>query len=283
MVRPYYNYDKLERKSSPPPVPGGRMTPVVRKLIWANIAVFVAQLLLGRGFTAGFALSEQGPLLATVLRLFTYMFLHSTGMILHIVTNMFALYMLGPEVERGMGRLHFTIMYLLSGVLGGLGWLMLSDGGLCVGASGAIMGLVVSFAVLYPRERLALIFLPMFPIKAWILVLGFALLELMMFTANPGSTIAHAVHLAGGVAGCFYTLAVFRPNILHTRALADKLRGAGRSGCGRSRGAGEGPTISEAELDRILDKISRQGMSALSPSERRALERASERRRGRGR
>lgn len=253
----------------------GGMTAVVKRILIANIAVFLLQLFLGGSFTRLFGLSHGGGFLFTALRLFSYMFLHSPTLLFHLLANMFALYLLGPEVERGMGGRHFFIMYLLSGFLGGLGWLLLSAGGLCVGASGAIMGMVASFAALYPRRRLALIFLPMFPIKAWILALGFGLVELLLYLARPESTIAHTVHLAGGVAGCSYTLAVFRPKLLRSGWIADKLRG--RRG-GARQGGGGGPFIPPAELDRILDKISRAGMSSLTRRERKLLEDASRRR-----
>lgn len=275
MVRPYYNYERLEEKQPSPPALHGGMTPVVKRLLIANVAVFLLQIFLGRYFTNLFALSHGGGLLLTAVRLFTYMFLHSTGLMLHLAANMFALYLLGPEVERGMGGRHFFIMYMISGVLGGLGWLLLSDGGLCVGASGAIMGMVASFAALYPKQRLVLIFLPMFPVKAWVLALGFGVLELILYLANPGSTIAHGVHLAGGVAGCSYTIAVFRPNLFHTDRIARALRGKSAS---RTGDEPAGPTISTADLDRILDKISKDGMNSLSARERRLLEQASKRR-----
>ncbi len=272
MVRPYYNYDRL-RNSKPRMSDtqiGGRMTPVVKLLLFSNIVVYILQLSLGMGFTRSFGLSQQGGVVVTAMRLFTYMFLHSPDHLFHIFTNMLGLYLLGPDVERGMGSRQFFTMYLISGVLGGAGWLLLGGGGLCIGASGAIMGVVASFAALYPRRHLVLIFFPFFPIKAWILVLAFAGLELLMYLSRPGSTIAHTVHLSGGIAGCFYTLAVFRPNLLHTRWLAAKLRPKSKSAAGPAS-----PTMTPSELDSILDKISRDGISSLTAHERKLLENAS--------
>lgn len=276
-VRPYYQYEKKQPQPPRRPLSGG-ITPVVKRILVANVIIFAIQLLLGDYFTLMFGLSHGGGLLLTAFRLFSYMFLHSPTLLLHLLTNMLALYLLGPEVERGMGGRHFLIMYLLSGFLGGLGWLLLSDGGLCVGASGAIMGMVASFAALYPRRRLVLILLPMFPIKAWILALGFGVLELLLYLARPGSTIAHTVHLAGGVAGCFYTLAVFRPGIFSGDWISKTLRA--RRGP-RPRATGDGPPMEVRELDRILDKISREGMGSLTRRERKLLEDASKRRNAR--
>lgn len=278
MVRPYYNYEKPD---NPRPARrarrvGGRMTPVVRTLLIANIAVYVLQMIVGPRFTLQFGLSQAGGFATTLMQLMTYMFLHSPQHLFHIFTNMLGLYLLGPDVERGMGGGQFLTMYLISGFLGGVGWLLLGGGGLCIGASGAIMGVVASFAALYPKRHLVLIFFPFFPIKAWILVLGFAGLELLMYLSRPGSTIAHTVHLSGGIAGCFYTLAVFRPNILKTEWISRKLRPSTKTAGKRPK-----PTMTPAELDGILDKISRDGLGSLSAHERKLLENASKQHRSR--
>ncbi len=278
MVRPYYNYEKPS--SSGTSVRGkrigGRLTRVVKILLIANISVYLLQLILGPRFTLQFGLSQGGGFITTLMRLFTYMFLHSPQHLFHIFTNMLGLYLLGSEVERGMGSRQFLTMYLISGFLGGVGWLLLGGGGLCIGASGAIMGVVASFAALYPKRHLVLIFFPFFPIKAWILVLAFAGLELLMYLSRPGSTIAHAVHLSGGIAGCFYTLAVFRPDIMKTGWLSRKLRSKSKPGGTRSK-----TTMTPAELDGILDKISRDGLSSLTAHERKLLENASKQHRSR--
>lgn len=271
MVRPYYNYDYLKRRRAVRPSLHGGMTPVVRTLLIVNIIVFVLQVVFGNTFTMLFGLSNTAIAQGFIWQIFTYMFLHSTGYFLHLVANMLGLYLLGPEVERGMGSRHFLIMYFISGILGGVGWLALSGGGICIGASGAIMGMVASFAALYPRRRLAFILLPMYPVKAWIIALIFGGLELFLYLSRPDSSIAHTVHLAGGVAGCFYTLAVFRPQVLHAKWLAKWLRhhpGTGRKPPGPRE-------MTPAELDRILDKISKHGMSALNKRERDMLESAS--------
>ena len=99
----------------------------------------------------------------------TYIFLH--GGFLHLLFNMFTLYFLGPETERTMGSKHFLAMYLLSGILGGLGWIWLSPHpqALCVGASGYIFGVLAAFATLYPRRRLTMLIFFVFPVTlmAW--------------------------------------------------------------------------------------------------------------------
>lgn len=277
MVRPYYNYERVGPKS-PPPLPlRRRMTPVVRNLMIVNVVVFLLQLILGNGFTILFGLTPNAWSNGMYWQLLTYMFLHSPGFLLHLLTNMLALYLLGPEVERGMGGKHFLVMYLISGILGGAGWLLLNAGGLCIGASGAVMGMLASFAALYPKQRLAFIFLPMFSFKAWQVVVFFGGLELLAYLFRPDSSIAHTVHLAGGVAGCFYTLAVFKPQLLHTKWLADKLRG----GRGAGTSGQDSKSMTPRELDAILDKISRDGMSSLTKHERNLLDRASEKRKSR--
>jgi membrane associated rhomboid family serine protease len=268
MHRPYYNWD-YDRPTQPPPVPGTRLTPAVRGLLWTTIGMFVFQLLADRlsqgGFSRAFGLSLPGLSSGRLWQLFTYMFLHDGRWWMHVAFNMMALSFLGPEVERRTGTRHFLVLYFLSGILGGLGWILLIPHGLCIGASGAVMGVVGSFAALFPNRRLMLIFFPFVTFKAWVLTLGILGIELLMLLGRPDSRIAHSVHLAGAVAGAVYVLTVFRRDLLQKLFRSRSSRPARRHPSG----------LRAEELDAILDKISREGMGALTRREREALERAS--------
>lgn len=192
-----------------------------------------------------------------IWQLVTYQFLHKDFG--HILFNMLALFFIGPEVERGVGTHRFFTLYLMSGILGGLGWSLISPPWhSCVGASGAIFGVLGAFAVLYPYRELYV--WGILPVKAWLLVVILGAYELLHVLGGPGGAVANAAHFGGGIAGTIYTLVVGRPDIMR------KIR--------RNLVPKEKPPISRAEIDRILDKAAQHGMHSLTPAERAALKRA---------
>ena len=235
-----------------------QMTFGVQMLIFANIAAYVIEYLFH------FPLSRFGALQANwwehlaVWQLITYQFIHQGFW--HLLANMMGLYFLGPETERALGTNRFFALYFLSGVLGGLGWSLLSPYGSCVGASGAIFGVLGAYAALYPNRELILIFLPFVPIKAWLFVLLLGAYEFMHTLEGPGGHVANAAHLSGGIVGYIFATIVGRPDLLHK--LKEKFRPR------------EKPPVSRAEIDRILDKAAQQGMHSLTSHERDQLKRA---------
>ena len=248
-----------------------QLPPVCAWLIKINVAVFLAFWLLG--LNGGlFALSLDGVRHGFFWQPFTYMFLH--GSFTHLLFNMLTLYFLGPETERAMGSKHFLAMYLLSGLLGGLGWLWLSPQpyALCVGASGAIFGVLAAFATLYPRRQLTLLIFFIFPVTmlAWQLVAGLALIEFVL-AGNQASGIAHTAHLAGAFAGFLYIDQLFESTLL--RRLWARARDYIAQRPHAPRAAP--PPPDQAEVDRILDKITSQGIQSLTKAERQTLHRAS--------
>jgi membrane associated rhomboid family serine protease len=235
------------------------MTFGVQMLLFANIAAYVIEHILG------FPLSYFGALRAdwwatfSVWQLITYQFIHQGFW--HLFSNMMGLYFLGPETERSLGTNRFFALYFLSGILGGLGWSLLSKYGSCVGASGAVFGILGAYAALYPNRELILIFLPFVPIKAWLFVLLLGAYEFMhTLSIGSGGHIANAAHLGGGIAGYIYALVIAHPDALHK--IKEKFR------------AKEKSPISRAEIDRILDKASQQGLHSLTNRERDLLKRA---------
>jgi len=249
------------------------LPPVCAWLIKANVAVFLFIWLFRPGSLYGMlALSLDGLRHGFLWQPFTYMFLH--GGFTHLLFNMFTLYFLGPETERAMGSKHFLAMYLLSGLLGGLGWIWLSPQphALCVGASGAIYGVLAAFATLYPRRRLTLLIFFIFPVTlmAWQLVAGLALVEFVL-ARDQASSIAHTAHLAGAFAGFLYIDQLFENTTL--RRLWARVRDYVAQRPPTARPAP--PPPDQAEVDRILDKISAQGIQSLTKAERQILHRAS--------
>ncbi len=250
------------------------LPPATFWLLFSLVAVYLLQVFNAyithlpiEGF---FGLSVSGVMRGYVWQFLTYQFLH--GGTVHIVVNGLMFYFLGAEVERAMGRRHFLTLYFLSGILGGLGWVLLTYPyeGVCVGASAAIFGLLSAFAVLYPQREVTLLIMFVFPVtlKAWVLAVGLGLIQLL-FTISPGGGgVAYSAHLAGALAGLIYTIAVFRPE------LAGSLLGRSKSAFAahaQSRNARRAEADRE-EMDRLLDKITHSGIHTLTPAERKRLE-----------
>jgi membrane associated rhomboid family serine protease len=188
-----------------------RMTPVVKKLLIANVAVFVASFLgqaLGlnalfrqlmltpRDVTSGFAIWQLG----------TYMFLHAGFW--HILFNMFGLWMFGGELERTWGSRRFLNYYLLTGIGAGLTIVLLGPSSPIptVGASGAIYGILLAYGVLWPNR---IILVPIFffffvPIPAKYLVMILGGIAFLSTLSGPGDFISHSGHLGGMLWGFAY-------------------------------------------------------------------------------
>lgn len=181
--------------------------PVVKNLLIINGLVFLAQISLR---PQGIMLEEWGALwnLDTgnfrVWQLVTHMFMH--GGFMHLLFNMFGLWMFGAVLEQTWGPKRFLQFYLLSGLFAGLAHLLLTSGiGYAVGASGAIMGVFAGFAYLYPNTPLFIMFIPI-PIKAKWAIPGLMAIDVFgQIAQQPGDNIAHWAHLGGALAGFVIT------------------------------------------------------------------------------
>jgi membrane associated rhomboid family serine protease len=197
------------------------LPPVTRNLLIANVLVFALQLLLQDETTAAltkwFALWPVGHDIAIDLgngniagvgfrpwQLITYGFLH--GSVMHILLNMYALYMFGGLIERVMGQRRFIIYYftcLVAAALAQLAIMYAFEPNRVfptVGASGAIFGLLGAFAMLFPREKLMMIPIPI-GIPAWLFVTLYGLAELFFGVTGTLAGVAHFAHLGGLFAG----------------------------------------------------------------------------------
>ncbi len=188
---------------------------IVGLLLAINVAVYGLELLLGLGGLANaFALwpmGVEGSRLAHPgyngphfwpWQLVSYGFLHGGN--LHLMVNMFALWMFGSQIERLWGTLHFTFYYFFCLVGAGVVQLVVSTmdaagGGAVyptVGASGAVFGLLLAFGMMFPNVKLLLLFFPV-PIKAKYFVVLYGLLELTLGVTGTQSGVAHFAHLGG--------------------------------------------------------------------------------------
>ena len=259
------------------------MTPAVRVLLIVTLAGFAVQLIgdysAGGVFTKVFGLSLAGLMKGQVWQVVTYMFLHAG--FLHILSNMLGLFFFGPEVERTIGTRRFALLYLGCGVLGGLGWLLISGtrGGGCIGASGSVFGVLGAFAAIAPHRPVTLLLLLVIPvtIAARTLAIGLGLFTLVSLVMSDGN-IAHAAHLAGGIVGYLYGLRVARrgPGVgFRSPQWMDRVQARMRRHPLRVLTSDERPPPTEDEVDEVLDKVSRTGFQSLSRHEREILERAS--------
>jgi membrane associated rhomboid family serine protease len=200
------------------------VTPGIKLLLIANFAVFIFEVLLFRfsGPTAyGELLNWFGLVPARVLLLyiwqpFTYLFLHDVGSIWHILTNMFMLWMFGRELELVWGKSRFLRYYFLTGVGAGLinvivkifpalfGFGIPKSAYIpTIGASGAIFGILIACAILFPDRRVYVIPFPV-AISMRTVVIAMTVLTFLGTFGLGGDRVSHLCHLGGLVVGYVY-------------------------------------------------------------------------------
>jgi membrane associated rhomboid family serine protease len=177
------------------------LPPATRALLLANVGVFLLQLLVGPVLLEWFALWPPGTQFQP-WQLLTYSFLHDGFM--HIFFNMFALFMFGTPLERYWGSGRFLVFYfvcVLAAALTQLTVALLANSqSPTLGASGGIFGLLLAFAVYFPRQRIMLLFPPI-PLPAWAFVTLYGLLELFLGVTGNQAGVAHFAHLGGMLGG----------------------------------------------------------------------------------
>ena len=187
-----------------------KLTAATRAIILVNILVYVLEKVAPVPMEVHLALWP----LATPERLFrpwqlvTYAFLHDPGYIWHIIFNMFALYMFGPLLEQFWGARRFIAYYFVCLIAAGAAQLAVDSathtGEPTIGASGAIFGILLAFAMLFPRAKLLLYFV--IPMPAWLFVSGYAVLELFFGVTGREAGIGHFAHLGGMLGGALMML-----------------------------------------------------------------------------
>jgi membrane associated rhomboid family serine protease len=188
------------------------LPPITRGLIIANIAVFLLEYLVGDRMIELFALWPSGSLFHP-WQLVTYAFLHSPTNLMHLVFNMFALYMFGGAMEmywRGQGAATFYVLYYFVSVLAGAGTelLVLSQTNTVepiIGASGGVFGVLLAYGWFFPRNRVLVLPIPV-PIPAWLLVTLYGGLELWLGVTGRQDSVAHFAHLGGMLGGAVMIL-----------------------------------------------------------------------------
>jgi membrane associated rhomboid family serine protease len=254
---------------------GGRLTPMVRLLLMANVAVYVVQLFAPPWLDYTLGLVPVRVARGALWQLVTYMFLH--GGLWHLLFNMLILWVFGGEVETRVGSRHFARLYLASGLGGGLLAMAIGQGVNVpvVGASGALFGVLLAFAVFFPNRPVTLLLFFVLPVTmpAWALVVVFGGISLLTVMQYGGSQLGHLAHLGGILAGWLY---LRWPGLLKAAGIQAGRRGVERRLRAFDVADRERRALQE-EVDGLLDKISRKGMMGLTGSERRRLYEASER------
>ncbi len=192
------------------------LTPIVKMLLLANVMVFVLQQIMPEPLLIHSALWPLRMSDAAagrtpgfhIWQLVSYAFLH--GSLTHLALNLFALWMFGGGVERYWGSLTFAVYYIVCVIGAAFTQLMMAlpwfDQGISyptIGASGGVFGILLAFGMLFPEQRLLLLFPPI-PIKARWLVFGYALFELWMGLTGGLVRVAHFAHLGGMLFGLLF-------------------------------------------------------------------------------
>jgi membrane associated rhomboid family serine protease len=234
-----------------------RMAPVTVSLAVACVVAYILEVLfLGgeRGIDlSGWALSRQALSEGRWWTLLTHLFLHAN--LLHLSVNVLGLWFIGPEVENMLGRVKYLLLYLFSGVAGGLlQTAFAAPSAELIGASGAVCGVMLSFTTAYPEMPLRALLFFVLPVslKAKTLGRGIVVVSLLCAVLRIFPQIGHLAHLGGALAGAFLTW-WWLPSAPRTPRPADEV--------GRT-----------AQTDELLSRVVEEGIESLSREERRQLE-----------
>lgn len=283
--------------------------PVIKNLLIINAAVFFIQMLANNLLLGGkplwyilnlwFALNPLAEgFNFQIWQLITYQFMH--GGFSHIFFNMLMLWMFGMEIENYWGSKKFLIYYLLCGVVAGLfqlfiNPLLVDTPAVTIGASGAVYGVLIAFALMFPDRYIFLYFLV--PIKAKYLI-GFLIVLEFMLVDSAQSNVAHLAHLGGALAGFLFIMfdksidiplkrmlnisSVYRSGSQFQNpfsGFSDKLKrrreDIEEANYYDINSRDDTDEITQAEIDAILDKISESGYQNLTEREKRILFEAS--------
>jgi membrane associated rhomboid family serine protease len=256
------------------------LTKWVGRLIAANIVVFV----LTMSSDELFVLLTLYPSAALVRpwTVVTYMFVH--GGTMHLLFNMIGLVFFGPRLESRLGSKSFLALYFLSGLGGAaLSFVFARDTGV-VGASGAVYGILMGFAMFWPHERMIIFPIPV-PLEARVVVAGYVALSIVQGVGGAASGIAHFAHLGGALFAFLYLRWAAWHLGAAKRDFQQKLRpeASPRGVVGdqvaleRWRGISVASMheLNRGEVERLLAKAERDGPGSLSQSERDFLDRMS--------
>lgn len=253
----------------------GHLTPWVKRLIVANVLVFLVQQFALPGLAYSF---DFWPVqaLQRPWTFVTYMFLHAGWW--HLAFNMLTLYFFGPKVEAQLEGRRFITLYFVSGITGAVLYSFTSHNPM-VGASGAIFGVQLAYATYWPHDRIYI--WGVLPVEARLMVVLTTIYSVYAGMGTSGGGIAHFAHLGGYVGAFLYLRWIdFRSPLrsyqrkLDTatygkRAWSEGLVGENQELARWERIPREGlHRMNVEEIDRVLEKARSQGTRSLTPDER---------------
>lgn len=186
---------------------------LVPTIIALNIAVFILWNILGnthselmvKNFLVSWTAIEDGRIWTLITSAFSHIAL------LHILVNMYVLYMFGSVLEEILGLRSFLLFYLTAGIVGSLShsvasaWLLQQPDLPALGASGAVSGIILLFSFMFPTQKIFLFgFIPLPALGAALLFVGLDIWGLIAQTGGHGLPIGHGAHLGGAVIGVLY-------------------------------------------------------------------------------
>jgi len=266
--RDYYRPDYEEQTDRPQlqfRLP--QLTPVVKRLLVLNVGIFLLCVIvrpLGDFIYKWFSVdSTLAWRYLQFWRLIGYQFLHDPSNPWHLIFNMIGLYFLGPTLERFWHGKKFLVFYLVCGLVGGVFYLLLTTFGITargvlVGASGAILGMLAACAILFPQFVVFVFFFPV-PIRIAAVVLTFIyVVSIFTGAVNAGGDAAHLAGMAFG-AGYVYLWPRWKNRyriVSDTDDWEKKFKAYSQL---------------QKEVDRILEKVNRHGISSLTKKEKKIL------------
>ncbi|WP_312788714.1 rhomboid family intramembrane serine protease [Sphingobacterium sp.] len=211
-----------------------QLTPVIKNLLIVNIVFYIGSQLVPIAYDFLPVYYPDSPYFK-IWQVITHMFMHDSQSIAHIFFNMFSLVIFGPMIEHVLGSKRFLNFYLISGIGAWFLYtavnalqLYLGTGSLAplhgmsgseiialaktgnseaisylspmLGASGAIYGVLLAFAYLFPNIPLQFLFIPV-PVKAKYMIGGYILIEIYLSLSRPGDSVAHLAHVGGALFG----------------------------------------------------------------------------------
>lgn len=185
------------------------LPPITKALIIVNVLIFLLQGMMGDALIGSLALWPLGSHFMP-WQIISYAFLH--GSLMHLLFNMFGVYMFGADIERVLGPRRYLNFYLVSAVSAAIAQLLVTNmtGGdyPTVGASGAVFGILLAFAMIFPHRTIIPLFPPI-PMKAPVFVALYGGIELFLGVTGTQAGVAHFAHL-GGMAGGFLLMRHWR-------------------------------------------------------------------------
>jgi membrane associated rhomboid family serine protease len=256
------------------------LTGWVRRLLLANVIVY-------------FVTSSSNEI-ATLLALYppailqrpwtivTYMFVHAN--FAHLFFNMIGLYFFGPRLESRLGSRSFLTLYMLAGIGGAVLSFFFSRNAFVVGASGSIYGVLMGFAMFWPRDRMIVFPIPV-PLEARVVVAGYLAISIVQGVLGAGSGIAHFAHLGGALFAFLYLKWAdwrlgagrrefqrqMRPDATSRGIVGDRIALARWKGIS----VDSMHELNRGEVERLLAKAEHSGPASLTQTERDFLDRMS--------